>query len=81
MDIGVQLLVDGAAAALLCLTVILILRGYLVPRSVLNDVKADRDYWRSTAQEAAKQNGQLLESARVTEALMRAIAADEEEGP
>lgn len=56
-------LIQGGAAGLVGLVVILILRGALVPRSVLQDVRADRDArclelaaerdtWRAAHQEA-----------------------------
>lgn len=46
--------IQGGAAALLSLVVIFILTGRLVPRSVLKDTQADRDYWRAAHGEEVK---------------------------
>lgn len=40
---GINLLVQGGAGALVTLVALLIFRGNLVPRSVLQDVRKDRD--------------------------------------
>ncbi|MFB7672958.1 hypothetical protein ACFC26_16270 [Kitasatospora purpeofusca] len=42
-DLATGLVVQGGAGAILAATVMLILLGRLVPRSVLEDVRADRD--------------------------------------
>ncbi|NUS16301.1 MAG: hypothetical protein HOY69_33705 [Streptomyces sp.] len=42
-DLAGSLLVQGGATAVLVVVVLLILRGRLVPRSVLEDIRADRD--------------------------------------
>lgn len=66
--------------ALLTLVVLLILTGKLIPRRTYDDMRDDRDHWR-TAQalseaarlEAAGQVKELLEHARTTDAFIRSI--------
>lgn len=72
--IGPELLVPGGlGGGLLALTVFLILRGYLVPRRSVEDVKSDRDYWRTAAQEAIAQNRELMETARTMRDVLNAL--------
>ncbi|MEU1421461.1 hypothetical protein [Kitasatospora sp. NPDC005751] len=90
-DLTSGLVVQGGAAAILSAVVMLILVGRLVPRSVLEDVRADRDAqlaelraerdsWKAahaTSEEARHLDQdsvrELLEVARTTEHLMRAL--------
>lgn len=71
---------DAGAAGLLCLAVVMILSGRLVPRSYLEDARADRDYWRAahTAEVAARQEersltNELLEVAHTADRVLHAL--------
>lgn len=46
--------------AVVVLVVILILRGYLVPRIFYQEVVRDRDRWRTMAEELREENSKLL---------------------
>ena len=82
--------VQGGAAALLALVILLILTGRLIPRRTHEDVLADRDNWRSAflQSEAARrvehdQTEELLEMAKLSGHILTALPhpgkADEEE--
>lgn len=67
-------------SGLLTILVLLILLGRLVPRRTMEDVLHDRDEWRAahriseTARaEAARQVEELLEHAKTTDELLRAL--------
>lgn len=69
-----------ALAGLVTATVILILRGNLVPRSVLDDRTKERDAWKNAYMESEKargvlvsQNGELLEVARTANHILRSL--------
>lgn len=82
---------DIGAGALVVLGVLSLMRGWLVPRSVVRDLRADRDSrigelagerddWKrtctvltDTTRIQAAQIDELTESARVQEAMMRAL--------
>lgn len=79
---------QGGAAGLLCLVVVMVLTGRLVPRSALEDARADRDYWRAAHAEevSARQaerglTNELLEVARTADHVLASLpqAADREE--
>jgi len=72
--------VQGGAAALLALVILLILTGRLIPRRTHEDVIADRDNWRSAflQSEAARkqehdQTEELLELARLGGHILTAL--------
>lgn len=67
--------IQGGATALLVIVVLFILTGRLVPRSVLKDTQADRDYWRSAHSEAVK--AQMAERELTNELLEVAHTADQ----
>jgi hypothetical protein len=76
---GISLL-QGGAAAIVGLVVILILRGALVPRSTLRDLQAERDMWRAAHQaseecrhEDRQQLGLLMEYARTADHVLRSL--------
>lgn len=74
MDIPLELLMaKWGPTGLTSLIVILILFGRLVPLSVHNDVRRQRDEWKKTAEEALAQNSKLLESSRVADDTFRAL--------
>jgi hypothetical protein len=57
------------AGALVALIVLFILRGALIPRQQLLDARADRDYWRASAdtwQRVATEHGMTLEKHTAT---------------
>lgn len=72
---------------LLSLAVLLVLRGWLVPRRSLLDIQEDRDYWRaahersenarrisvSAREQSDAQIAELLEHARTTDAFIRSL--------
>ena len=47
--------------------------GDLVPRSVHEDIRTERDVWREAARENAEQRKQLVASLEVTQCLLRAV--------
>lgn len=51
---------DLGAGGLVVLTVLLLLRGALVPRSVLKDVEAQRDTYKQSWQEERQANAEIL---------------------
>lgn len=58
-----------SAGALVALIVLFILTGWLIPRWVLRQVSADRDYWRASAdtwQKVATEHGMTLEKHTAT---------------
>lgn len=72
---------DLGPAGLVAVAVLMILLGRLVPRSTLNDVKADRDHWRraheiseQARREQMSQMETLLEHARTTNAFIQSIS-------
>lgn len=60
-------------SGLLAVCVGMILAGRLVPRSALTDAQAERDRWREVAQQAIRQNNELLTGARVTREVLQAL--------
>ena len=66
---------DVGPSALLVLTVVLILRGDIVPRRTYEQVVTDRDYWRDAAQESARQVAELTEVSRAAVAALDALPA------
>jgi hypothetical protein len=72
--------IQGGAVMLLAATVWLVMTGRLVPRSTVEDARADRDGWRKTAEAEqeinrirANQFDELLELARTTDQVIRAL--------
>lgn len=84
---------DLGAGGLVVLFVLSIMRGWLVPRSVLEDVRTDRDVrvaeehergeqYRLALEETRRQVTALLDTGKTVANVMRALPADEtEEGP
>lgn len=79
--------VDGGPVALLALVVILVLRGYLIPRKTYDDLLADRDRWQQAHLESEKarlleheQTGELLEMAKFGGNLLAALPAPPRSG-
>jgi hypothetical protein len=69
-----QLVMQSGAAGLVAVTVWMILTGRLVPGK-------ERDYWRDLAQELARQNSDLLEGARASTEVSRALSDAVKERP
>lgn len=72
--------VQGGAAALLCLVVLLVLTGRLIPRRTHQDVLADRDRWREAFLESEvarrlehEQKQELLEMAKLGGHILTAL--------
>lgn len=72
-----------APSGLLALAVLLVLTGRLVPRSTYKDALEERDKWHKAADMSehardldAEANRELLELARTTVALLRALPVD-----
>ncbi|MFF0055705.1 hypothetical protein ACFYRI_15070 [Streptomyces microflavus] len=62
---------EGGAVALLAIVVLMVLTGRLVPRRTYDDLKEDRNDWRTAhskvagaLDEAVRQNGELTELSR-----------------
>jgi hypothetical protein len=82
-------LFTGGGIGIVVITVLMILRGQLVPRRTHEETRADRDEWRKAFQDSesarqvqataqrvqADQLDQLLESAKTTEKVMTTIQA------
>lgn len=47
--------------------------GKLIPISIHKDIRAQRDEWKKTAQEAITQNTKLLESAHIADTTFKAL--------
>ena len=78
----------GSPWALIAVVVLLIYLGRLVPRSVLEDVRndreirlaevrAERDDWKAAAVELRQQNGLLLEQGKSSLKLLRSLPTPE----
>ena len=63
------------AGSLLGLCVLLILTGRLVPRSVVKDLQADRDAWKTAALQTMAQNGKLMVGAQVASDVLKSLPA------
>lgn len=68
-----------SASGLLALVVLFIMRGALVPRRTVDDIKEDRDRWRSAAEESREQVTLLLSVGHHAERLLRETNPDEED--
>lgn len=55
----------GVAVTLVATAVWFVYTGRLIPKKVHDEVKEDRDYWRSFAKELILQNQELMAGARV----------------
>jgi len=73
-EIPWEALKDGGFAILTAFGVWAIFTARMIPRWMYNEVKEERDRWRQAAEEAIKQNGQLLESSKTTDAAFKALA-------
>jgi hypothetical protein len=71
--IPADLIVQGGAAALLGVVVMMIVTGRLVPRSALLDARAEGDRWREVALAALAQNNELVKTSRVTRDVLQAL--------
>lgn len=74
MDLPVELLLGKfGPVGLLSMFIVLMFFGRIVPKSTLDDVRAQRDKWEATAGELMHQNRKLLESARAADATFKAL--------
>lgn len=71
--VGLNLILQGGATALLASVVWMIVTGKLVPRRALLDAQQERDRWCEAAMKAMGQNNELLVSARVGRDVMKAL--------
>lgn len=71
--IPLNTIVQVGPTGLLALVVLMILTGLLVPRRTHKDVLADRDMWREVAQNAMRQNQELLTGARVAHEVIKVL--------
>lgn len=62
-----------SSAGLNALTVYLILTGRLVPRSTLNDIREERNNWRSLALRQGEQINRLLAYAETADRILRLL--------
>lgn len=81
MDLSTLPVLPTSAGALVALVVLLILRGQLVPKATVDDVRADRDMWKTAyeneqhrSKELTGQVTALMEVARTTERVMLVAA-------
>lgn len=58
-----------------------IVAGDLVPRTVHDDVRRERDLWRQAAEQSASQQAQLIDSLQVTRGLLQTLQERLREGP
>jgi hypothetical protein len=65
---------QGGAAGLLAIVVLMICLGFLVPKSTCKQLERDRDYWREVAIKAIGHADQLLPAARITTEVTRALS-------
>lgn len=70
-------------AGIVVLVVILVLRGWLSPRTVTDDLRGERDAWKTAYVESEKargilidQNGDLLEVAKTANHVLRSLGGD-----
>lgn len=82
MDLSSLPLLPTSAGALLGVVVLMVLRGYLIPRAVVDDVRADRDMWKAAYENERARTGELsgqvttlMEVARTAEHVMRSLPA------
>lgn len=73
LDLPIEAILQAGAGGLVVIFVLAILSGRLVPRRVLLDTQAERDYWRNAAMGTLKQNGQLVEGVAVVKDVLRAL--------
>ena len=72
--LGIEAIVkQWGPEALVALTVILILTGRLVPRSIYRDKAAEAKEWREVASTVVETNKELLEYARTADAILKAL--------
>lgn len=62
-------------AGLLALTVLLIIRGDLIPRKQFDEMVADRDFWRELAQRKDVALDEMTEIARTSGRVLDALPA------
>lgn len=60
--------------------VTLVLTGRLVPKKSVDEIRADRDYWRKAAIERSKQMQVLLPSLDVQTKMIQAVVQSQEPG-
>lgn len=77
-------LAEGGAVALLAIVVLMVLNGRLVPRRTYDDLKEERDSWRTAhtiseqaRMEAIAQSGELIELSRTGVHLMDSLPRGE----
>lgn len=82
MDLSSIPVLPTSAGALVTLIVLLVLNGRLIPRSMVDDLRSDRDMWKTAYQneqartsELTGQVSTLMEVARTTEHVMTAVEA------
>ena len=80
-EIPAELLTRGGPWGLIALVVVAILKGWLVPRSIVDDTRKDRDDWRAAYMDLQKaraaETAQLVplvqEYAETTDAFIRSL--------
>lgn len=64
---------EWGPTGLLALCILGIITGVLVPVRFYREMKEQRDTWQASANELLRQNGKLLESARVADGTFKAL--------
>ena len=80
MDLTTLPIIPTSAGALLSVFVLLVFYGKLVPRALVEDLRADRDMWKQAytneqarSAELTAQMTAMMEVARTTEQVMRSL--------
>jgi hypothetical protein len=61
-------------AAVICFFIVrAFVNGVIYARSVVEDLRKDRDEWRAIARQATDQSSQLLEYAKTADSILRAL--------
>ena len=74
LPVPIEWIVQGGAAGLLGVVVVLILVGRLVPMSAYKQLERDRDHWRDAAIKAIGHSDVLLPAAQITTQVTQALA-------
>jgi hypothetical protein len=64
---------QSGLAAILLSVIWMIFTGRLVTRREVTDIKEERDYWRAAFNEEQRQTQELLETARLNQAVLNAL--------
>jgi len=69
---------QGSGWLLVCICVLSMFRGWLIPKSLVDDIRADRDVWRKTALETKDVLTKVVDGQEVTNKLLRSLPGMED---